>query len=132
MKAKEGANTAVNANTGLVNTKIENLINRLKNTDEAAFLLVAYPEFTPLHEGFRAMKDLERVGINAQGVFLNNILDEKDCTDDFSKERWKLQQHYLNQAKEIYRSKALFAIPLQSSEIIGIKQVKVLSGLIFN
>jgi arsenite-transporting ATPase len=132
MKAKGNTNAAVAASTGVANTKIESLINRLKNPNEATFLLVAYPEFTPLHESFRAMKDLERVGIKAQGVFLNQILDEKDCTDNFSMERWKLQQHYLHQAWEIYYSKPLFAIPLQSAEIIGIKQVKALSELIFS
>ena len=131
MKAKGNTNAAIIANTSSANTKIENLINRLKNPDEATFLLVAYPEFTPLHESFRAMKDLERVGIQAQGVFLNHILNEQDCTDNFSMERRKLQQHYLHQAREIYNSKPLFAIPLQSTEIIGINRVKALSTLIF-
>ena len=114
------------------NTKMEALINRLKNTDEASFFLVAYPEFTPLHESFRAMKDLERVGIQSQGLFLNNILNKEDCPDNFSMERWKLQQHYLQQAKELYASKPLFAIPLQSTEIIGVEKVKNLSNKIFN
>ena len=132
IKERGTANAAVATSTGIANTKIENPINRLKNPDEASFLLVAYPEFTPLHEGFRAMKDLERVGIHAQGVFLNNILKEQECTDKFSKERWKLQQHYLRQASEIYHPKPLFAIPLQSYEIVGIEQVKALSELIFN
>jgi len=132
MKLKGNIDAATTENTGGASSKIEALISRLKNPDEATFLLVAYPEFTPLHEGYRAMKDLERVGIQAQGVFLNNILNERDCTDDFSMERWKLQQHYLHQAREIYQSKPLFAIPLQSDEIIGINSVKALSEFIFS
>jgi len=114
------------------NTKIGDLINRLKNPDEASFFLVAYPEFTPLHESYRAMKDLERVGIQSQGIFLNNILKKEDCPDKFSMERWKLQQHYLQQAQELYASKPLFPIPLQSSDIVGIEKVKALSEKIFN
>lgn len=114
------------------NTKMEALISRLKNPEEASFFLVAYPEFTPLHESFRAMKDLERVGIQSQGLFLNNILNQEDCPDNFSLDRWKLQQHYLQQAKALYESKPLFAIPLQSSEIVGIEKVKSLSNKIFN
>lgn len=132
LKLKGNVDAGTNPNSGGASSKIEALISRLKNRDEATFLLVAYPEFTPLHESFRAMKDLERVGIQAQGVFLNHILNEQDCTDDFSKERWKLQQHYLNKASELYSSKPMFAIPLQSEEIIGIKKVKALSKLIFN
>ncbi len=131
MKIKGNTGTSTSENASGANSKIEALINRLKDPDEAIFLLVAYPEFTPLHESFRAMKDLERVGIKAQGVFLNHIISETDCQDNFSKERWKLQQHYLNQAKELFESKPLFAIPLQAAEIVGIARVKNLSGKIF-
>lgn len=111
--------------------KIELLINRLKNPDYAAFFLVAYPEFTPIHEGHRAMKDLERVGINAQGVFLNHIIKNEDWETGFAMERWKLQQHYLHIAKEVYNNLPLFPIPLQSDEIIGLKKVENLSNEIF-
>ena len=131
MKIKGTTVTETANSTGSDNTKIGNLITRLKDPDEATFLLVAYPEFTPLHESFRAMKDLERVGIQSQGIFLNNILKEEDCPDSFSKERWKLQQFYLHKASEMFQPKPLFAIPLQSAEIIGIEKVKALSDLIF-
>ena len=131
LKAKGNTDATVSKNAIVANTKIETLINRLKNPGEATFLLVAYPEFTPLHEGYRAMKDLERVGIRSQGVFLNNILDKEDCPDDFSAERWKLQQYYLYKAKELFGPEPLFAIPLQSFEIVGIDKVKKLSDLIF-
>jgi len=117
--------------TGHGDNKIESLIARLKNPDHATFLLVAYPEFTPIHEGYRAMKDLERVGIKAQGIFLNHILKSDDCPTGFAHERWKLQQHYLNKAFDLYNPKPLFAIPLQPSEIIGIEKVKRLSNEIF-
>lgn len=129
MKLK--GNTASTSDAGHENSKIETLIARLKNPDLATFMLVAYPEFTPIHESFRAMKDLERVGIKAQGIFLNNILKSDDCQTGFALERWKLQQHYLHKAQELYSPKPLFAIPLQPSEIIGIKKVKELSGEIF-
>lgn len=113
------------------NSKIETLIARLKNPDLATFMLVAYPEFTPINESFRAMKDLERVGIKAQGIFMNHILKSDDCQNGFALERWKLQQHYLHIAQELYSPNPLFAIPLQSSEIIGINKVRNLSTEIF-
>lgn len=117
--------------SGDAKRKIEVLINHLKNPDYASFMLVAYPEFTPLHEGYRAMKDLERVGIISQGIFLNNILKSDDCQSGFALERWKLQQHYLHKAQDIFKTKPLFAIPLQRNEIIGLKKVDELSGAIF-
>lgn len=117
---------------GKENNKIELLISRLKNPDLATFLLVAYPEFTPIHESYRAMKDLERVGIIIQGLLLNQILKSDDCQAGFALERWNLQQHYLYQAKELYQPMPLFAIPLQSSEIIGLEKVRQLSNDIFS
>jgi len=131
MKIKGSTSTNATISASSANSKIETLINRLKDPNEATFLLVAYPEFTPLHEGFRAMKDLERVGIQAQGVFLNHILQSEDCSTPFAQERWKLQQHYLYKAKELFSTKPLFSILLQSSEIIGISKVKELSDKIF-
>mgnify|MGYP005841708761 FL=1 len=111
--------------------KIEQLIERLKNTNKTTFMLVAYPEFTPLNEGYRAMKDLERVGITVQSILLNQILHEADCPDDFSRERWKLQQHYLYNAQELFGTKPLFPIPLSREEIIGLKAVEKLEKGIF-
>ncbi|MDZ7613962.1 MAG: TRC40/GET3/ArsA family transport-energizing ATPase [Flavobacteriaceae bacterium] len=129
MKLK--GNTEAIPETSQGNSKIETLIARLKNPDLATFMLVAYPEFTPINESFRAMKDLERVGIKAQGIFMNHILKSDDCQTGFALERWKLQQHYLHIAQELYSPSPLFAIPLQSSEIIGINKVRNLSTEIF-
>lgn len=130
-RAKTPTNALVAANARTSNNNIEVLINRLKNPNETAFFLIAYPEFTPLHEGNRAMKDLERVGINVQGVFLNHIINEDDCADDFSRERWKLQQHYLYNAQELFGTIPLFSIPLSREEIIGLKAVEKLEKGIF-
>ena len=129
MKLKGNTSSKPDASQG--NSKIESLIRRLKNPENATFLLVAYPEFTPIHESYRAMKDLERVGINAQGIFLNHILSSVDCQSGFGLERWKLQQHYLYKAFDLYNPNPLFSIPLQPSEIIGIEKVKKLSDEIF-
>ena len=113
------------------NQYIEALINRMKNPAETSFLLVAYPEFTPLNESRRAMEDLERVGIEVQGVFLNHILEKSQCPPGFALERWKLQQHYLQQATEMFSHKPLFPIPMQESEIQGMEAIKNLSRTIF-
>lgn len=124
--------STVHAEKSSEKSKIELLINRLKNPDYASFFLVAYPEFTPIHEGYRAMKDLERVGIKVQGIFLNYILKNEDWETGFAMERWKLQQHYLHIAKEVYNKLPLFPISLQFDEIIGIEKVRELSFEIFN
>ena len=130
-KNKPGKGAAQPVSAFSSNSKIEELIERLKNSDKTSFMLIAYPEFTPLNEGFRAMKDLERVGINVQGILLNNILKDDDCPDFFSQERWKLQQHYLHHANALFEDKPLFAIPLSQEEIIGLKAIENLENDIF-
>lgn len=127
-RRKQG--TSITPGTG--NQKIETLINRMKNPGKTSFILVAYPEYTPLQEGYRAMKDLQRVGIETQGVFINHVLNIKECPEGFAKERWKLQQHYLLKATEIFKGKPLFPIPLQKSEINGLEKVKQLTKIIFS
>jgi anion-transporting ArsA/GET3 family ATPase len=53
------------------------------------------PEYTPIHESYRASLDLARVGIHIQGVLINQVLKLKDCPPGFAFEHWKMQQHYL-------------------------------------
>ena len=113
------------------NHKIGALIKRLKDPQATAFLLVAYPEFTPLHESYRAMEDLERVGINIQGIMLNNILKQEECLSDFENERWKLQQHYLSEADNLFTG-PMFRIPLQPDEIVGLDSIEKFQDDIFN
>jgi len=114
-------------------SSIENLIQRLKNPEETTFLLIAYPEFTPLNEGFRAMKDLERVGIPVQGILLNHIFNSEDCNNNsFALQRWELQQNYLNKAKDLFQNKPLFRVEMQANEIIGINTIIELTNKIFN
>lgn len=125
-KEPNGANTPEGTN-------IDGLIQRLKDPEETSFLLVAYPEFTPLNEGYRAMKDLERVGIPVQGIMLNHIFNADDCNDNkFALQRWELQQNYLYTARELFRSKPLFRIEMQAREIIGMNSIADLSNKIFN
>lgn len=112
------------------NSKIQEVIKKLQDPDYATFLLVSYPEFTPIHESYRAMLDLERVGINVQGIILNQVLKQSDCPEGFSLKRWQMQQHYLSVAAGLYK-KPLFKAPLQAGEIIGLKAVDTLQQDIF-
>lgn len=118
-------------NTGNKNSNIQEVIKKLQDPDFATFLLVSYPEFTPIHESYRAMLDLERVGISVQGIILNQVLKHEDCLEGFSLERWKMQQHYLSVAAELYK-KPLFKAPLQEGEISGMTVVDKFQKEIFN
>ncbi len=117
----------VSSNTGSSEKRdsIKKVIDSLKNPKFTRFFLVAYPEFTPLHESKRAAMDLARVGIEISGVLINQLLDKKDCGGKFGQARWKMQQHYLHLAKQLY-SQPLFAMPLLGQEIVGQEAINAL------
>lgn len=101
----------------------------MKDPAVTAFFLVAYPEFTPLHESKRAADDLARVGINIQGVLLNHVLQPEDYNGEFARARYAMQQFYLHKAASMYNV-PLFAMPLLASEVIGIDQVDALRNVL--
>lgn len=110
---------------------LEEVINQMKDPSITAFFLVAYPEFTPLHESSRAASDLARVGIDIQGVILNNVLREDDCLGRFAGIRYAMQQHYLHHAEQLFDA-PLFPMPLLKREIVGTAMVDELRNSLFN
>ena len=112
MKAPDGKPQSAESNV------IRAVINMLKDPEITCFFLVAYPEFTPLHESERAANDLKRVGIDISGILVNQILKAEQCSGEFAQTRWKMQQHYLRIAKQLFHQ-PLFAMPYLEIEIEG-------------
>lgn len=98
--------------------KLDALVRRLKDPRLTTFLLVIYPEYTPIFEAKRAAEDLEESGIGVQGVIANFLLDEDDCSSPFSLSRYLMQRHYLKVAEETLRL-PIFKVPMLPSEPAG-------------
>jgi len=98
--------------------KLDALVRRLKDPRATTFLLVIYPEYTPIFEAKRAAEDLKDSGIEVQGVIANFILEEDDCSSPFSMSRYFMQQHYLQVAEETFRL-PMFKVPMLPSEPAG-------------
>jgi len=98
--------------------KLDALVRRLKDPRATTFLLVIYPEYTPIFEAKRAAEDLKESGIEVQGVIANFLLDEDDCSSPFSMSRYFMQQHYLKVAEETFRL-PIFKVPMLPSEPAG-------------
>jgi len=124
-KATEGKEDSASS------TVIKSVISMLKDPEITRFFLVAYPEYTPLHESERAARDLERVGIAIAGVLINQILNKEDCQGEFAQTRWKMQQHYLHVAQNLF-NQPLFAMPLLGREIEGPEGINALRSAILN
>jgi len=98
--------------------KLDALVRRLKDPRATTFLLVIYPEYTPIFEAKRAAEDLKESGIEVQGVIANFLLEEEDCSSPFSMSRYFMQQHYLKVAEETFRL-PIFKVPMLPSEPAG-------------
>jgi arsenite/tail-anchored protein-transporting ATPase len=125
MKAPDGTPATAQS------TVISSVISMLKDPEITRFFLIAYPEYTPLHESKRAAGDLKRVGINIAGVLINQVLKASDCEGAFAQTRWKMQQHYLHVAQDLFKQ-PLFAMPLLALEIEGKKGIDTFRRAIFN
>jgi arsenite-transporting ATPase len=103
---------------GEARQKLDALVRHLKDRERCTFLLVLYPEYTPVFEAKRASEDLLDAGIDVQGVIANFVLEEKDCTSLFTNSRFYMQQHYLRVAADRFRL-PMFKIPMLAGDLAG-------------
>lgn len=75
---------------GEARKQLDDLVRHLKDRDRSTFLLVLYPEYTPIFEAKRASEDLRDAGIEVQGVIANLVLGQKDCTTPFTTSRFRM------------------------------------------
>jgi len=110
--------------------KLESLLGKLKDPATSAFMLVFYPEYTPIHEAKRTLDDLSLAGIGVQAVIANNVLENGDKNSDFFHRRAEMQQHYLEIAKKLFQL-PVFKIPMFDDEIIGLPRLKQVAESLF-
>jgi arsenite-transporting ATPase len=103
---------------GEARKKLDALVRHLKDRDRCTFLLVLYPEYTPVFEAKRASEDLREAGIDVQGVIANFVLEEKDCASPFTASRFHMQQHYLRVAADQFRL-PMFKVPMLAGDLSG-------------
>jgi arsenite/tail-anchored protein-transporting ATPase len=111
--------------------KLETLVAKLKDKDYCSFLLVLYPEYTPIFEAKRAMEDLCLAGITVQAVIANNVLEHEACDTEFFRQRFFMQQHYLKVTEEQFRL-PIFKIKMFNEEIIGLSKLEQVEKQLFN
>ncbi len=103
---------------GEAREKLDALVRHLKDKTRCTFLLVFYPEYTPIFEAVRASADLREAGIEVQGTIANLVLEKKDCASPFAASRYSMQQHYLNVAAERF-GLPIFRIPMIGGDPAG-------------
>lgn len=103
--------------------RFRDIISTLRDKNRTVFTLVLYPESTPIMESYRAMLDLKEAGIETQMIVANMILPEVICTNDFFKNRRRMQMKYLEEIKEKFNLPVLQFLLMQE-EIKGLSRLK--------
>lgn len=119
-----------NSSASEAKKKLETLVAKLKDKEYCSFLLVLYPEYTPIFEAKRAAEDLELAGIEVQAVVANNVLELETCDTEFFKQRYHMQQHYLRVASEQFKL-PIFKIKMFNEEIIGLTKLEEVEKQLF-
>ncbi len=104
--------------------RFRDIINTLRDKKRTVFTLVLYPESTPIMESYRAMLDLKEAGIETQLVIANMVLPEEVCSNDFFRNRRRMQMKYLQEIKEKFNLPVL-QFPLMQEEIKGLFHLRV-------
>jgi len=109
--------------------RFRDIINTLRDKKRTVFTLVLYPESTPIMESYRAMLDLKEAGIETQIVVANIVLPEEVCTNDFFRNRRRMQMKYLKEIEERFNLPVL-QFPLMQEEIKGLIRLKAAAASI--
>ncbi len=104
-------------------SKFESVIYRLQDPARTAFIMVVYPEHTPIIEAYRAANELGTIGITPALVIANQVLSSDYCNNDFFTDRLEMQQQHLSQITELF-SAPVVAMPLLADEPQGIKALR--------
>jgi arsenite-transporting ATPase len=110
--------------------KLQKLVGKIKNQDQSTFLLVFYPEYTPIFESKRTFDDLSEAGINIQAVIANNILAGEASPSEFHRSRYAMQQHYLQVAEEQFK-RPMLKISMFDEEIVGLDKLEQIEHELF-
>jgi len=117
--------------TSAAKEKLQKLVAKIKDKAVCTFLLVFYPEYTPIFESKRTYDDLQEAGINIQGVIANNILSLAGDSTEFHKNRYFMQQYYLKVAQKQF-DVPMYGISMFDEEIIGLASLLQIENELFS
>lgn len=102
-------------------------------TDPAhvSFVLVTIPEALGVYQSRRVMKDLQEHGMDVRHLIINNVIQDPAC--EFLRQRWEMQQPYLETLEEDYGGRMeLTRLPLLPYEVKGVERLREIEKLLFS
>jgi arsenite-transporting ATPase len=111
--------------------KYASVIEVMRSRDKSTFVLVVYPEYTPIIEAWRASQELRKqAGIETALVGVNYILPMDYGRNAFFESRRKQQMKYLEEIGLRFKA-PMFLVPLLDHAPEGVKNLRTLAKDIF-
>ena len=112
--------------------RVDELNEKLCDPKHTSFICIGIPEFLSVYENERFIHDLFELNINVSGVIINQIIDEKQCVNDFWKNRKVMQDKYVNLINDLYKDDFFITYTeLEDEEIRGVEKLTTFSDKLF-
>lgn len=130
MDVKVFGSVDTNAADDVTKQRFSKVIDMMRDPDRSTFAFVMYPEATPIIEAYRAVSELNTVGIKPTLVIANMVIPPDQANTPFSRARRHMQEKYLLEMNERFQLPVV-QIPLKPQEIKGLDMLVELGEQIF-
>lgn len=102
----------------------------LQDRTQSEFIAVTIPEAMAIEETKRFLVQLKRLDIAVRQLIVNNVMQSEGC--DFCRQRKHGQSAHLAVLHQEFNDLELTAVPLQPTEVKGVKGLHVIMDHLFN
>ena len=102
----------------------------LQDKRQSEFITVTIPEAMAIEETKRFLMQLKKLNVAVKQLIVNNVMESEGC--DFCRQRKHSQSIYLTVLHEEFSNLELTMVPLQPTEVKGVKGLQVIMDHLFN
>lgn len=95
----------------------------LRDPRQTIWAWVVYPEATPIREAQRGAADMDALGVHTAWVFVNQVLPEAACVHPLFRQRYVMQQGYLDGLSDQFPGAVQIPVPLLATDVVGLAAV---------
>jgi arsenite-transporting ATPase len=111
--------------------KYDEAVAKLRDSAQTEFVFVLQPESTSLSETIRSSLELAEIGVRTGRIIVNGLIPKEEAVVPFFRERYDMQQDYLQQAKDQFAGLPLQIMELFDSELRGVDAFRRVASVLF-
>jgi arsenite/tail-anchored protein-transporting ATPase len=111
--------------------KYDDAISKLRDMKKTDFTFVMQPEQTSLQETIRSSAELKKLGINTSEIIINGLIPAEEAVNPFFKQRYNMQQEYVDKAKDSFSDIPMKTMELFEAELKGIDMFRRCGKILF-